>query len=75
MTIKTKRTCTIEGCDNPMIGLGRIENPHDRRKYGTSHAAIHTCPTHYEEEQALKGLDPFTAEIRRQRLAEERTTR
>jgi hypothetical protein len=74
-TIKTKRACIAEGCDEPMIGLGRIDNPHERRDYGQSHSAIHLCPTHYEEEQALAGLDPFAREVRRRRLEQEERSR
>jgi hypothetical protein len=74
-TIKTKRTCHIEGCDEPMIGLGRVDNPNERRPYGESHAAIYLCPARYEEELALKDLDPFTREIRRQRVEHEARNR
>jgi hypothetical protein len=69
-TIKTKRRCDIEGCDEPMIGLGEPHNVYEFT--GGRGYAIRLCPTHYKEEQALKDLDPFTREVRRQRLAQER---
>jgi hypothetical protein len=61
-----------EGCDEPQIGLGHIDNPHERRPYGESHAAIHLCPAHYRAELAERDLDPFTREVRRRCLEQER---
>jgi hypothetical protein len=56
-TIKTKRPCDVDGCDEPMIGLGRLDNPYKRAQRGYS---IGLCPAHYGVEQELSGLDPFT---------------
>src|SRR5207249_1064441 len=63
-----KKPCIVEGCDEPMIGLGCDDDPFT---WSSRSYAVRLCVAHYAIEKQLIGLDPFKREVRRRRLTRE----
>lgn len=60
-TIKSKTTCIVEGCDQP-ISFSYA----NAAQFG--HRQARKCAAHHDADKELAKLDPFTAEVRRRRL-------
>jgi hypothetical protein len=68
--ITSKPPCWVEGCDQPQIGPGRLDDPYaydEDRDY-----VLPLCPGHFADAQAEIYLDSFALELRRRRLEQER---